>query len=120
MKPDQPQNHGARNLTIFGVIAIAIAILSSGISLFIYSATGDIYLDRSRPGFIPEGETADVDGQTNQDTAFSPDGTVTDQDLAEYLQKLDTLIEEITTDSDAFSAHDLSDEALNITGALDY
>lgn len=45
---------GKRNLCLLGVAAVALAILTSGIALTIYHHTGDIYLDRSRPGFLPE------------------------------------------------------------------
>ena len=45
---------GARNLLILGCSAIAITAITTGLSLFIYRQTGDIYLDRSRPGFLPD------------------------------------------------------------------
>ena len=36
--------------------SVIIAIATTTISLIIYRATGDIYLDRSRPGYIAEDE----------------------------------------------------------------
>ena len=47
--------NGGRNLIILGLAAIAVAVTTSGISLWIYRQN-DIYLDRSRPGFIADGE----------------------------------------------------------------
>ena len=43
---------GARNLLILGCGAIAITAITTSLSLFIYRQTGDIYLDRSRPGYV--------------------------------------------------------------------
>lgn len=120
MNPEQPVvNNSARNLIIFGIVAIVLAVISAGVSLFIYSATGDIYLDRSRPGFIADGETNSDDDEANQDNVFSPDGTVTSEDLDEYLEKLDAITREISSDPEVFSDVDLSDEALNITGSAE-
>ena len=43
---------GAR-VVILGVVAIMIAVATTGVSLAVYHNSGDIYLDRSRPGFLP-------------------------------------------------------------------
>ena len=112
-------NQGGRRLATLGIGAIFIALLTSGISLYIYTSSGDIYLDRSRPGFISDQEppVSNPDGPT---TIFSPDGPVTKTTLTEYLKKLDALIKDISSESDAFSATALSDEALNISGSADY
>ena len=40
------------NLGILAVAAALIALITTSISLYIYKATGDIYIDRSRPGYI--------------------------------------------------------------------
>ena len=53
--------HGGRNLVILGVAATVIAIITTGVSLLIYHNSGDIYLDRSRPGFLPDEEEAEED-----------------------------------------------------------
>lgn len=51
---------GGRNLLLLCLAGIVMAFVSTGISLAIYKGTGDIYLDRSRPGFISDDETHDV------------------------------------------------------------
>lgn len=123
MKPEpeeeKQKNSSARNLTIFGITAIVLALISSGISLFVYNFTGDIYLDRSRPGFISEIEDDDNNADKNEEVAFPADGIITDEDLTDYLFQLDARVQEITSDSDAFSADALSDEGLNITGSIE-
>lgn len=107
--------HGARNLFVLGVVAISLAVISTAISLYIYHATGDIYLDRSRPGFIFEDETVGDTAGENTTYSFSPDGEINRDTLSEYLDELDKVIEEVDAASSAFSADPLSDESLGIT-----
>ena len=106
--------HGARNLFILGVVAISLAVISTTISLYIYHATGDIYLDRSRPGFIFEDETTGDTASETTTYSFSPDGEINRDTLSEYLDELDKVIEEVDAASSAFSADPLSDESLGI------
>lgn len=112
--------NGGRRLIILGVATICIAFAASSISLFIYTSSGDIYLDRSRPGFISEDEPPENNNQSGQPDAFSADGAVSAEVLEEYVRKLDAAGADILVEPDAFSAGALSDEALNITGAADY
>ena len=49
-------NRGGRNLIILGCIAATIALATTSVSLAIYHGSGDIYLDRSRPGYLPDKE----------------------------------------------------------------
>ena len=119
MNDELPRSSGGRKLTIFGMVVIFIAIISASVSLFIYSATGDIYLDRSRPGFISDGESIKDDENLKYDAAFPPDGPIDVKILNEYLNKFDAATTEATFDSDAFSADALSDENLNITGSAE-
>jgi len=115
-----PQNYGRYRLVILGVAAILIAFITSSISLYIYTSSGDIYLDRSRPGFISDIDPPTSDGGSSQTTTFPPDGAITENALNSYLQKLDVVIKDITADPNAFSSDALSDETLNITGSADY
>ena len=48
---DKKPIRGGRNLVLLGVGAITIALITTSISLYFYSK-GDIYIDRSRPGYI--------------------------------------------------------------------
>jgi hypothetical protein len=115
---ESPKSNSRYRLVVFVAGAILIAFITSSISLSIYTSSGDIYLDRSRPGFIPDKPSTD-NGQTDQTTSFPPEGLITKDALDDYLQKLDTLIKDITADHDSFSSSALSDEALNITGSTD-
>ena len=57
--------NGGRNLIILGVFAIFVALVTTSFSLWVYRQN-DIYLDRSRPGFISEGEKSE---ETTEETA---------------------------------------------------
>ena len=47
---------GGKNLVLLGASAVLIATVTTCISLAIYHNSGDIYIDRSRPGFLPDKE----------------------------------------------------------------
>lgn len=103
---------GGRNLIILGFSAAAIAAVSTAISLYIYRATGDVYLDRSRPGYIFEDEKHD----TNDDKKdlFSADGEINSSVLDQYIKEYDAVMERIEDSSDDFSPEPLSNESLSI------
>ena len=107
-----PRSNGGRNLVIMGLLAILIAIITTSVSLMIYRGTGDIYLDRSRPGFIAEGEEHNKEDDRHED--FSSEGAVNDEVIDKYLKELDILVERIDGSSDSFSAEPLSDDSLGI------
>lgn len=104
--------HGGRNLMILGAGAAAIAFISTAASLFIYHETGDIYLDRSRPGYIFEDEKHNVTDDKKE--AFPNDGAVTAETLDDYIRELDDAKSKIDALSDDFSLEPLSDESLDI------
>ena len=112
MKEEKPI-HGGRNLMILGFATAVIAIISTAVSLQIYRATGDIYLDRSRPGYISEGEKhSDEDDQKEN---FSNDGEVNQKAIDEYLKELDKVMGRISEASDDFSPEALTDDSLSIS-----
>ena len=107
--------HGGRNLLLLGVGSIAIALITTSLSLWIYYETGDIYIDRSRPGFLPEEEEVaessdDDDGEYSLDTK----GTLTAEVLDEYLENLETEINKLDAIEDTFGSAPLSDSSLGI------
>lgn len=112
-KSDKPQVFkGGRNLVILGVAATLIAFLTTFISLKIYHDSGDIYLDRSRPGFLPEKEESETDEKTDS-FVFSDSGKLTQEVLDEYLNNLKQEINRINDfSSDPFGASALSDSIL--------
>ena len=104
--------HGGRNLIILGFSVTVIAIISTAISLHIYRETGDVYLDRSRPGYIFEDEKHDTDDDKKE--LFSADGEVDASVLDQYLKEFDTVMDRIEDASNDFSPEPLSNESLSI------
>ncbi len=109
---EKPTTHGGRNLVILGISASVIALISTAASLYIYRSTGDIYLDRSRPGYISEGERHSE--EDDQKENFSNEGEINDKAIDEYLKELDKVSGRIEDAADDFSPEALSDESLGI------
>lgn len=104
---------GGRNLTIMGVAAILIALATTGAALAIYRESGDIYLDRSRPGYLPDEEEVD-EGDPEGGFEFSKTGELTEAALDEYLDALEVEIQAIDEVEKPFGEDVLSDEGLGL------
>ena len=102
---------GSRNLLVLGISAILIAILTSGISLALYHDSGDIYLDRSRPGYLPEKSTTEPE---EEPYSFPSTGALSAEELEEYTKNLKSAIDSLESLKNPFSEDVLSDEALGI------
>lgn len=108
-------SEGSRNLIILGALSIVIAGTTVGMSLLIYHNSGDIYLDRSRPGFLPDEEEISEkieEKEVNYD--FEERGAISEEVLDEYLDRFEKEIEGIERAKNAFSEDALSDERLGI------
>ncbi len=115
--PKTPQpDHGSRNLIILGVGAILISAITTCVSLFIYWQTGDIYLDRSRPGYLPDPEEV-KDEPEPVSFEFPETGPVDRAELDRYLDELKTVNQHLKNISDPYAAIPLSDESLGIPKA---
>jgi hypothetical protein len=79
-----------------------------------YRISGDIYLDRSRPGYLPDEKEVKEDTDTTTNFTFSDSGTLTAEDLDEYLNALHTLDTQLKNFDDPYSPTPLSDESLGI------
>ena len=87
---------GGRNLLILGVTAVAISVVATGASLLIYHNSGDIYLDRSRPGFLPDEEEIEEEETKRENSyEFSSEGEINKSVMKESLEKLDQEIKGI-------------------------
>ena len=112
MMPEETgkKNH---NLLLLGIGATLIAMLTTGISIIIYHKSGDIYLDRSRPGFLPDKEEIEHRDDT-EEYVFSENGPVTKYDLDEYLKMFDAELKNLDELKSPYSPEPLSDDALGI------
>ena len=107
-------SQGGRNLVLLGVGAVLIAFLTTFVALKIYHDSGDIYLDRSRPGFLPEKEEAEAEAERHSDDfEFSSSGPITNEVIDEYLENLKQEINRLNDFSaEPFGPAPLSNEAL--------
>lgn len=105
---------GGRNLAILGVGSILLAVVTTSVSLAMYRISGDIYLDRSRPGYLPDEKEVEEDTDTTTNFTFSDSGTLTAEDLDEYLKALHILDNRLNNFDDPYSPVPLSDESLGI------
>ena len=106
-----PTSHGARNLIALGLSATAVAFVTTFVSLMLYHNSGDIYLDRSRPGFLPDAEEAIKEADQFR---FSDSGPIDQKSLSEYLDHLKVLQDSLTELDTPYSETPLSDESLGI------
>ena len=110
---------GGTNLVLLGVISIALAVVATSVSLIIYHNSGDIYLDRSRPGFLPDEEEAQEEKTEEEEYSFSRNGKITGEVLDELLKNLDIEIQAVDAHNDQFNGTALSDELLGIPEPLE-
>ncbi len=114
---NKKMTHGGRNLVILGVASIAIAVAVTSISLIIYHNSGDIYLDRSRPGYLPDEEEIKEEGEKEEEYVFDKSGGLTAAVIEEYLEKLSIEVKAIDAYEEPFDEDMLSDERLGIPEA---
>ncbi|MBR2753851.1 hypothetical protein IKD82_01680 [Candidatus Saccharibacteria bacterium] len=113
-KSEKKENDGGRNLVILGVLATVVALLTTTVSLIVYHNSGDIYLDRSRPGFLPDEEETQKNESENEEFSFEKSGKITAEALDELLKNLDMEIQAIDFYENPFGEKVLSDESLGI------
>ena len=108
-------NKGGRNIVILGVLSVAISVVLASVSLILYHNSGDVYLDRSRPGFLPDEEEIEDDSKIEKtDFEFSDSGNITAETIDEYLENLLKEIEQLNRFEKPFDAKALTDETLGI------
>lgn len=106
---------GGRNLVLLGVGASLVALCSTSVALLIYHNSGDIYLDRSRPGFLPdEQEIEDESEQVQDEYELPKSGELTKEDLDKYLENLKIEIQSVDAYESPFGEKVMSDEWLGI------
>lgn len=105
---------GGRNLTILGVGALLITILTTTASLLIYRNSGDIYLDRSRPGYLPDEDEVKEEPVTNNSFSYPDIGPLNKAELEQYLKELRAINARLEALSDPYAPGPLSDESLGI------
>lgn len=101
---------GGKKLILLAVISIFITLCLTTVSLAIYHYSGDIYLDRSRPGYLPDTEEVEDDEEDEEGNyVFEKTGTITKEVLEEYLKKLQIEVDALNAYQNPFDADALSD-----------
>ena len=102
---------GGRNLTLLAAISIFITLCLTTVSMAVYHYSGDIYLDRSRPGYLPDTEEVEDEEETEEGIyTFEKTGPITKEVLDEYLKKFQVEIEALNEYQDPFDDNALSNE----------
>ena len=110
-------HRGGWNLVILGIVAVLIAAVTTGVSLLVYHNSGDIYLDRSRPGFLPDEEEIEEETEDEEEYDFSKTGPINLTVLEEYLDKLKVEVDAVDAYEKPFEEKMLSDESFGIPSA---
>lgn len=106
---------GGKNLVLLGLASIVISAATTGVSLAIYHNSGDIYLDRSRPGYLPdEKEIEEENDKQEEEYVFEKSGKITMDVIDEYLEKIQVDVRALDTYEKPFDENLLSDERLGI------
>lgn len=105
---------GGHNLMRLGLLATIITLFTTSVSLIIYHNSGDIYLDRSRPGFLPEKHEVKHDDEPEKNYSFPESGNLDSKTLEEFRKNFKRALEDIKNLKDPFSAENLSDDFVGL------
>lgn len=105
---------GKWNLVVLGVLAVVIAATTTGVSLLIYHNSGDIYLDRSRPGYLPDEAEIEQENEDEVEYKLDKSGKIDMATLEEYLEELDSEVKAIDAYEKPFGQEALSNGQLGI------
>lgn len=106
---------GGKNLALLAIIAVVIALATTSVSLAVYHYSGDIYLDRSRPGYMPDEEEVEQEEEKEEgEYEFQKTGPVTKEVVDEYLEKLDLEVKALDEYDNPFDSSAITDEKLGI------
>lgn len=117
MEEEKPKKaiRGGVNLAILGAVSIVVAVATTSVSLAIYHNSGDIYLDRSRPGFLPDQEEIDQGSDEKPESSYDfAKENLTAEGLQNYIDKLTEELKTIDAYENPFDLEILSDEHFGI------
>lgn len=110
MTTENKTNH---NLLILGIVSISIAVMTTVISVVIYHKSGDMYLDRSRPGFLPDEKEVEEE-EKHEDYSLSENAELNSESLEDYLSHYKEILKDLDKVEKPFSEDPLSDKSLGI------
>ena len=80
----------------------------------VYHNSGDIYLDRSRPGYLPDEEEIEDEEEKELEYQLDKTGKMSMDVLEEYLKNLDYEVKAVDSYEKPFAEGVLTDERLGI------
>ena len=107
--------NGSRNLVVLGVSSVVIALVTSLVSLYLYHASGDIYLDCSLPDAdCPSARANSEENNRDQAYVFQDTGNLDEKVIDEYLKEIKNPIERSKKTIETLDDDVLSNESLGI------
>ncbi len=100
-------------LGVLIIATILIAFISSGVSLFLYNATGTAQVDLSRPDYTGVGKMTNGSNEPVQYIEYSASGPIDTKTLSEFDGLYKTQMNNVLT-VDAFSGDPLAPDSLKI------
>ncbi|MBQ6394460.1 hypothetical protein IJH97_01775 [Candidatus Saccharibacteria bacterium] len=107
-------SRGSRNLILLGLISILIALTTTGISVAIYHYSGDMYLDSSRPGHLPEKKDDQSEDESTAKYTLPDTGPVDDKTIDDFLYYYNEQLDRVNAIETPYSSAPLSNESLGI------
>lgn len=108
-----------RNIILLGIFATVITIILTFVSMTIYHNSGDIYLDRSRPGYLPDEEEIEENENEKQFTYSFPDsGDINNKVIDDFLKNINEVIETLDKYTEPFAPQSLSDGVIGIPSEI--
>ncbi len=105
---------GQCNLVILGIGATIVTGITLTASLLVYRNSGDIYLDRSRPGYLPEeDEVEEVQNNTTK-FVYSDSGELDKAELDQYLEVMQAIVEKLEDSAQPYTEEPLSNKSLGL------
>ena len=112
---EEVRSNGGKKLILLCVISVFITLCLTTVSLAIYHYSGDIYLDRSRPGYLPDDEEVEDEEEDEEgDYTFEKTGPINKEVLEEYLKKLQIEVDALSEYQNPFDADALSDSQFGL------
>lgn len=108
------QTRGGRNLALLGLGSILIATITTSIGIYVYHSSGDIYIDRSRPGYLPDPDEVEEEQEINPTYSYPDNGPIEKSEFKTYLEELKKVNDRLKALADPYSPAPLSDESLGI------
>ncbi len=93
------------------IVALLIAVVMTGVSLWLYWTSGAFRLDLSRPGY--EQVRGEVVQDDKEEKPFSPSGSITPSVIDDFNARLDSQQNDLSK-MDNFSSEALSDSNLGL------